>query len=76
MNALGFEEDVAFAKSLFSDRIAQIYRDLEYSPPQLSGQYEKFLARDSVAAASQENRRLLIAVFRRYHEGRLKTKVE
>lgn len=31
MHSLGFEEDVNFAKSLFSDRIAQIYRETQYS---------------------------------------------
>lgn len=30
MAAVGFEEDVAFAKSLFTDRLAQIYKELEY----------------------------------------------
>jgi hypothetical protein len=29
MRTLGFEEDVSFAKSLFSDRITQIYRETQ-----------------------------------------------
>lgn len=30
MAAVGFEEDVAFAKSLFTERVAHIYREIEY----------------------------------------------
>lgn len=29
MTAVGFEEDVAFAKSLFTERVVQIYRETE-----------------------------------------------
>jgi hypothetical protein len=29
MTAVGYEEDVAFAKSLFTEKVAAIYRELE-----------------------------------------------
>lgn len=64
MQALGYESDVPFALSLFSDNLAHRYQ-------QAKGKFEIFASADCVARLPQLTRQLFFQIIRLYHEQKI-----